>query len=286
MIETGQGWNMHLGDCVTEVGAMPDESIGYSIFSPPFASLYVYSGDERDMGNCVNDSEFFAHMGYLIPELYRVLKPGRNLSFHCMNLPLTKERDGVIGLRDFRGGLIRAFESAGFVFHSEVCIWKDPVTAMQRTKAIGLLWKQLKKDACMSRQGIADYLVTMRKPGLNTEPVGNDEKDFPVSQWQEYASPVWMDINPSETLQKESARENDDERHICPLQLEVIRRGIRLWSNEGDVVLSPFAGIGSEGYVALQMRRHFVGVELKPSYFKQAVENLKSLSYQPVLLEA
>jgi DNA modification methylase len=157
---------------------------------------------------------------------------------------------------------------------------------MQRTKAIGLLYKQLKKDSCISRQGIADYLVTMRKPGINTEPVGNDEKDFPVSQWQEYASPVWMDINPSETLQKESARENDDERHICPLQLEVIRRGIRLWSNEGDVVLSPFAGIGSEGYVALQMKRHFVGVELKPSYFKQAVENLKSLSYQPVLFEA
>lgn len=286
MIETGDGWTMHLGDCVTEVAGMPDECIGYSIFSPPFASLYVYSGDERDMGNCANDDEFFAHMGYLIPELFRVLKPGRNLSFHCMNLPLTKERDGVIGLRDFRGGLIRAFEAAGFIFHSEVCIWKDPVTAMQRTKAIGLLYKQLKKDSCMSRQGIADYLVTMRKPGENPDRVGKDEASFPVHQWQEFASPVWMDINPSETLQKESAREDGDERHICPLQLEVIRRGIRLWSNEGDTVLSPFAGIGSEGYIALQMKRKFVGVELKPSYFKQAVENLKSLSYQPVLLEA
>jgi DNA modification methylase len=274
------------GDCVDALAAMPEESIDYSVFSPPFASLYTYSDSERDMGNVKDDAEFFEHFAFLTQELFRVMKPGRNISFHCMNLPLTKERDGVIGLRDFRGSLIRSFEGAGFVFHSEVCIWKDPVTAMQRTKAIGLLWKQLKKDACMSRQGIADYLVTMRKPGVNTEPVGNDEKDFPVSQWQEYASPVWMDINPSETLQKESARENDDERHICPLQLEVIRRGIRLWSNEGDVVLSPFAGIGSEGYVALQMKRQFVGVELKPSYFKQAVENLKSLSYQPVLLEA
>lgn len=276
------------GDCVDALAAMPEESIDYSVFSPPFASLYTYSDSERDMGNVKDDAEFFEHFAFLTQELFRVMKPGRNISFHCMNLPLTKERDGVIGLRDFRGSLIRSFEGAGFVFHSEVCIWKDPVTAMQRTKAIGLLYKQVKKDSCMSRQGIADYLVTMRKPGVNPNPVGQDEKDFPVSLWQQYASPVWMDINPSKTLQKESARDHDDERHICPLQLEVIERAITLWSNRGDTVLSPFAGIGSEGYVALQLRRKFIGVELKESYFKQAVKNLENARAQGslVFLEA
>lgn len=272
------------GDCVDALAAMPEESIDYSVFSPPFASLYTYSDSERDMGNVKDDAEFFEHFAFLTQELFRVMKPGRNISFHCMNLPLTKERDGVIGLRDFRGSLIRSFEGAGFVFHSEVCIWKDPVTAMQRTKAIGLLYKQVKKDSCMSRQGIADYLVTMRKPGVNPNPVGQDEKDFPVSLWQQYASPVWMDINPSKTLQKESARDHDDERHICPLQLEVIERAITLWSNRGDTVLSPFAGIGSEGYVALQLRRKFIGVELKESYFKQAVKNLENASAQGSLV--
>lgn len=272
------------GDCVDALAAMPEESIDYSVFSPPFASLYTYSDSERDMGNVKDDAEFFEHFAFLTQELFRVMKPGRNISFHCMNLPLTKERDGVIGLRDFRGSLIRSFEGAGFVFHSEVCIWKDPVTMMQRTKAIGLLYKQVKKDSCMSRQGIADYLVTMRKPGVNPNPVGQDEKDFPVSLWQQYASPVWMDINPSKTLQKESARDHDDERHICPLQLEVIERAITLWSNRGDTVLSPFAGIGSEGYVALQLRRKFIGVELKESYFKQAVKNLENARAQGSLV--
>ena len=272
------------GDCVDALAAMPEESIDYSVFSPPFASLYTYSDSERDMGNVKDDAEFFEHFAFLTQELFRVMKPGRNISFHCMNMPLTKERDGVIGLRDFRGSLIRSFEGAGFVFHSEVCIWKDPVTAMQRTKAIGLLYKQVKKDSCMSRQGIADYLVTMRKPGVNPNPVGQDEKDFPVSLWQQYASPVWMDINQTKTLQKESARDHDDERHICPLQLEVIERAITLWSNRGDTVLSPFAGIGSEGYVALQLRRKFIGVELKESYFKQAVKNLENARAQGSLV--
>lgn len=284
MVNEGNGWKMVLGDCVEEVGKLDTESIGYSIFSPPFASLYVYSDSPADMGNCAGDTEFFEHFEYLTPELFRVTQAGRNLSFHCMNLPLTKERDGVIGLKDFRGALIKCFEKAGFIFHSEVCIWKDPVTAMQRTKAIGLLYKQLKKDSCISRQGVPDYLVTMRKPGINLDPVEKRPEDFPVSLWQEYASPVWTDINPSETLQRESAREHDDERHICPLQLDVIRRGVRLWSNPGDLVLSPFAGIGSEGYIACQMGRRFVGIELKESYYKQAVANLESLSAQPVLL--
>jgi DNA modification methylase len=275
---------MHLGDCVEKVAEMKDGSIDFSIFSPPFASLYTYSNSERDMGNST-DEQFWEHFQFLIPELYRVLKPGRIVSFHCMNLPSSKERDGVIGIKDFRGDLIRAFQKHGFIYHSEVTIWKDPVTAMQRTKAIGLLYKQLRKDSAMSRQGIPDYLVTMRKPGINPDPItkvappaGSTFKhvrnvplnEFPVERWQQYASPVWMDINPSDTLQRQSAREDDDERHICPLQLEVIERATELWSNPGDLVLSPFAGIGSEGHVALKMGRRFVGVELKQSYFDQA----------------
>src|SRR5262249_47956046 len=193
-----------------------------------------------------------------------------------MNLPASKERDGYIGIHDFRGELIRAFQAAGWIFHSEVCIWKDPVTAMQRTKAIGLLWKQLKKDSALSRQGIPDYLVTMRKPGENAKPLGKSEKEYPVDLWQKWASPVWMDIDPGDTLQYTHARTEKDERHICPLQLGVIERGIALWSNPGDLVLSPFAGIGSEGYQALKMERRFVGVELKPEYAEWAVKNLRS----------
>jgi DNA methylase len=275
VIESGKGWTMHLGDCVEVLAhEVPADSIHYSVFSPPFASLYTYSASPRDMGNCRNHAEFFEHFAFLTNELFRVLMPGRCLSFHCMNLPLSKERDGIIGLVDFRGDLIRAFNKAGFVYHSEVCIWKDPVTAMQRTKALGLLHKQLKKDSCMSRQGIADYLVTMRKPGINPERVTHTAETFPVGEWQEYASPVWMDINPSDTLQRESAREHDDERHICPLQLEVINRALRMWTKEGDTVLSPFAGIGSEGYEAIRANREFIGIELKESYFRQACANL------------
>lgn len=264
------------GDCIEVVGGLPSSSIHYTVFSPPFSSLYTYSNSERDMGNCAGDDEFFRHFAFLVKDLFRVTKPGRLLSFHCMNLPTLKERDGYIGIRDFRGALIRAFESEGWIYHSEVCIWKDPVTAMQRTKALGLLHKQIKKDSCMSRQGIPDVLVTMRKPGTNDEPVTHTNEDFPVALWQRYASPVWMDINPSDTLQKEGAREERDERHICPLQLEVIRRALKLWSNPGDVVLSPFMGIGSEGYVSLQEGRRFCGAELKASYYAQAVANLRS----------
>jgi DNA modification methylase/superfamily II DNA or RNA helicase len=272
--DAGEKWTMHLGDCVEVVAKFPENSVDYSIFSPPFASLYTYSALPNDMGNCRTHAEFYEHFSFLTKHLLRVLKPGRNLSFHCMNLPISKERDGYIGIADFRGDLIRIFQEAGFIYHSEVCIWKDPVTAMQRTKALGLLHKQLKKDSCMSRQGIADYLVTMRKPGDNPERVHHTNESFPVDVWQQYASPVWMDIDPSNTLQRESAREHDDERHICPLQLEVIRRGIRLWTNPNDEILSPFAGIGSEGYVAVQEGRRFIGVELKESYFQQATANL------------
>ena len=273
-IAQGDGWTVHLGDCVDVARELPDESLHYSIYSPPFASLYTYSNSDRDMGNSASFEEFVTHYRFLVTEMYRALKPGRLVSFHCMNLPTSKQMHGFIGLRDFRGDLIRIHQDAGFIFHSEVCIWKDPVTAMQRTKALGLLHKQIKKDSCMSRQGIPDYLVTMRKPGDNPERVSHTAEDFPVDLWQQYASPVWMDINPSETLQYRSAREHNDERHICPLQLEVVRRALKLWSNLGDLVWSPFTGIGSEGYCAIQAGRRFVGAELKRSYWQQAVRNL------------
>lgn len=263
------------GDCVEALRGLPDASIGYSVFSPPFASLYTYSNSPRDMGNVRTDAEFFDHFSFLVKELRRVMKPGRNVSFHCMLLPASKERDGYIGLKDFRSDLIRAFQAEGFIFHSEVVIWKDPVTAMQRTKALGLLHKSVRENSAMCRQGIPDYLVTMRAPG-ESERVTHTADDYPVDLWQKVASPVWMDINPSDTLQYRSAREHDDERHICPLQLEVIRRGVMLWTNPGDVVLSPFMGIGSEGYVSLELGRRFVGVELKDSYYRQAVANLSA----------
>lgn len=268
-------YSIYNADCVDVVSSLPDNSIGYSIYSPPFESLYTYSASDRDMGNSKDSGEFWKHYKFLIKEHYRTLMNGRLISVHCMNLPTSKQRDGHIGLRDFRGEIIRSFEEAGFYYHSEVVIWKDPVTAMQRTKALGLLHKTIRKDSSMSRQGIPDFLVTFRKPGDNLEPISNDHESFPVSLWQQYASPVWMDINPSDTLQYRSAREHDDERHICPLQLDVIRRGIKLWSNPDDIVLSPFMGIGSEGYCALEMGRRFVGAELKQSYFKQASRNLE-----------
>lgn len=274
----GNGYALYNGDSAEILTQIPSESVHYSIFSPPFQSLYTYSNSERDLGNCETAGEFYEQFSYIGRELYRVIKPGRLMSVHCMNLPTSKERDGYIGIRDFRGELIRFFEGIGFIYHSEVVIWKDPVTAMQRTKALGLLHKQLKKDSCMSRQGIPDYLVTFRKPGENTERVTHTNESFPVSLWQRYASPVWMDINPSNTLQRESAREEQDERHVCPLQLEVIERAIDLWSNPGDVVLTPFLGIGSEAYVALQKGRKAIGIELKESYFKQAVANCKSVA--------
>jgi hypothetical protein len=297
----GENFALYNGDCVETLKGLPAHSIDYSIFSPPFASLYTYSNSPRDMGNCKTDAEFFEHFGFLIDELARVMKTGKEISFHCMLMPTSKERDGYIGLKDFRGDLIRAFQQRGFIHHAEVVIWKDPVTAMQRTKALGLLHKTIRGNANMSRHGIPDYLITMRAPG---EPVGRvrhyrDEnelsdvcekegKDYatqavnvlPVGEWQKLASPVWTDINPSDTLQFKSAREHDDERHICPLQLEVIRRGVKLWTNPGDVVLSPFAGIASEGYVALEMGRKFIGVELKKSYYEQGRQNLANVAKQ------
>lgn len=281
----GENYALYNGDSCEVLKGIPENSIHYEIFSPPFASLYTYSNSERDLGNCRTTTEFYEQFKYIVSELYRVLMPGRLVSFHCMDLPLSKERDGIIGIRDFRGEMIRLFEDAGFVLHSQVCIWKDPVTAMQRTKALGLLHKQIKKDSCMSRQGIPDYLVTMRKPGENPERVTHTNESFPVDVWQRYASPVWMDINPSDTLQASSAKEDKDERHICPLQLGVIRRGINLWTNPGDTVLTPFLGIGSEAVVALQQGRRAIGIELKSSYYKQAVRNCEGTqAYEQISL--
>jgi DNA modification methylase len=281
--EVNEKFSLYNGDSVEVLKGIPDNSIHYSIFSPPFASLYTYSNSDRDMGNSKTDDEFYEHFTFLVKELYRVTMPGRLLSFHCMNLPTSKVRDGVIGIKDFRGLLIRIFTDAGWVYHSEVCIWKNPVTAMQRTKALGLLWKQLKKDSAMSRQGIPDFIVTMRKPGDNPERVTHTDESFPCNVWQKYASPVWMDINQSDTLQRKSAREDKDEKHICPLQLEVIKRCIELWSNPNDIVLDPFAGIGSTPYVALRMGRRGLGVELKESYYNQAVKNCNEALNMSVL---
>lgn len=268
-----ENYSLYNGDSCEIMTSIPDNSIHYSIFSPPFADLYVYSNSERDMGNCKSKSEFYEHFRFIVKELYRIMMNGRLVSFHCMNLPTSKQRDGFIGITDFRGELIRLFEECGFIYHSEVCIWKDPVIAMQRTKALGLLHKQIKKDSAMCRQGIADYLVTMRKPGENPERITHTNETFPVKVWQNYASPVWMDINPSNTLQRTSAREEKDEKHICPLQLDVIERGINLWTNPNDIVFTPFMGIGSEIYQALKMGRRGIGIELKESYYNQAVLN-------------
>lgn len=276
---------LYNGDCVEVLSGIPDDSIHYSIFSPPFASLYTYSNSDRDMGNCKNDDEFFGQFKYIVSELYRVIMPGRLVSFHCMNLPMMKSRDGVIGLKDFRGDLIRLFTEAGFIYHSEVTIWKNPVTEMQRTKALGLLHKQIKKDSSMSRQGIPDYVVTMRKPGDNPEMITHTNESFPVDVWQRYASPVWMDITQSDTLNKKGAREEDDERHICPLQLGVIRRCIDLWSNPGDIVLDPFAGIGSTVYQSILQDRRSIGVELKKSYYDQMVLNCDNAELEAMLFD-
>jgi hypothetical protein len=282
-------WALYQSDCVEGLGGLADESIHFTIFSPPFASLYTYSASDRDMGNCRDEEEFSEHFGYLIEEMLRVTMPGRLVSVHCMNLPLLKQKHGVIGLQDFRGEIIRLFSDVGWIYHSEVAIWKDPVIAMQRTKALGLLHKQIVKDSCMSRMGIPDYVCTFRKPGDNPEPVEGELDRWvgdngalkrtgrlSIDIWQRYASPIWDDINPSNTLQYTTARDGKDERHICPLQLEVIERCVQLWSNPGDTVLDPFAGIGSTGHVAIGAGRRFVGFELKESYFKVATKNMRA----------
>lgn len=350
--ESGKDWTLFHGDCVEVARGLPSDSLHYTIYSPPFQSLYTFSDDPRDMSNCADDETFWAHYRYLAHELARATMPGRLVSVHCMQLPTSKVRNGFIGLSDFRGDIIRAHcgeldiaygmaigdilgkidaleeeggvtgldalrdivhrlrskreeaaDRAGhLIYHSEVCIRKDPVSAMQRTKSIGLLHKQVVKDSALSRMAVADYVVTMRKPGDNPEPIaggfdayhGTDNvpatdpgrashhvaDSYSVKVWQRYAEPVWMDIAQSDVLSHRAARAEEDERHISPLQLTVIRRCIQLWSNPGDVVFSPFAGIGSELYVAIEMGRRALGAELKKSYFDQAVANLQEAERQ------
>jgi len=288
----GSSYAAYNGDCCEVIKDIPSDSVHLSVFSPPFADLYAYSDSPRDMGNCKNYAEFFVHFGVLIEQLYRVLLPGRICAVHCMDIPSMKERDGIIGVKDFSGDIIRAYQAAGFVYHSRTLIWKDPLIEATRTKAIGLMHKQLCKDSTMSRCGLPDYLLAFRKPGDNPLPVehsdglteyfgADDPGETGVKRshniWRAYASPVWMDIRQTHTLNYREAREEKDEKHVCPLQLDTIARAITLWSNPGEVVLTPFMGVGSEVYGAVKLGRRGVGIELKPSYYRQAVKNLKSI---------
>ena len=275
--------DIRLGDCVKLIQDVPDESIGFSIFSPPFAELYTFSDKLEDMSNSKDYKEFFTAFKYLVAELYRVLWSGRCVAVHCMDLSIQKGKEGYIGLRDFSGMILEAFQEVGFIYHSRVTIWKNPVTEMQRTKALGLLHKQVKKDAAMSRVGIPDYLMVFRKEGEHEHPV---HCDISVDTWQKYASPVWMDIDYGNTLNANKGRDEADEKHICPLQLETIERAMILWSNEGDPVLTPFLGIGSEVYTAIKLNRFGIGFELKESYFNEAIKNCRNVeveSHQPTL---
>lgn len=272
----GSGWAIYNADTIEVMASMPENSIDCSIYSPPFADLFVYSQSERDMGNCQSREEFMEHYQYFSDNIFRVMKVGRVMCVHCSDLPLRKGKDGVIGLYDFSGDLIRSHEKSGFVLHGRCTIWKDPVIEMQRTKALGLLHKQLRKDSSRSRVGMPDYMLFFRKDGDNLEPISHTHETFPVSDWQEVASPVWMTINQTNVLNGyRAARGENDERHICPLQLDVIERCLRLYSNPGDSVLDPFNGIGSTGFKAIKMGRKYIGNELKPEYAKQAAKFLK-----------
>ena len=281
--EKTENFTMHHGDCVRVAKAIPDESIDFCVFSPPFADLFTYSDDLQDMGNCQDMSEFTKHFELLIAELGRIMVPGREVAVHCLDLLSTKWKTGRIEFTDFSGEIIRAFWRNGFLFHSRITIWKSPVTEMQRTKAHGLLHKTLCTDSSCSRVGAPDYLLVFKKDGVNPKPIVKDRSEFPVDWWQEVASPVWMTVDQGRVLNRDGARDNNDERHICPLQLDVIERAITLWSNKGDTVYSPFTGIGSEGVGALSLDRKFIGSELKESYFNQACENLRNAKAQLTL---
>jgi DNA modification methylase len=280
--EHGTNWQAIHGDCVEIARQMPDASVDFSIYSPPFASIFVYSPSEADMGNCASDDEFREHYQFLINEMYRITKPGRLTAVHCSDLPMTKWKDGEIGLKDFMGDVVRAHQNAGFVLHSRISIWRDPVVEMTRTKALGLLYKQVTKDSTRSRVGMPDYLCVFRKPGENGEPVFHPKEQFPVDRWQKLASPVWMDIRQTRTLNSSSesgvalSKDPESERHLCPLQLDVIENALFLWSNPGDVVFSPFMGIGSEGAMSVKHKRKFIGTELKDSYWRQACRHLEA----------
>jgi len=279
----GDDFTLYNGDCVDLVREIPDKTIDLSIFSPPFSSLYTYSASNRDMGNCATDEEFLEHYSFLIGELYRATRPGRLCAVHCKDLVDYAGSSGRAGLRDFPGALIRAHEAAGWKYHSRTTVWKSPVVEMQRTKAHGLLYKQLRTDSTFSRMGLPDYILWFRRWAVDGEevvPVTHTAESFPLDQWQEWASPVWMTVDQTNVLNVEQAREDKDSKHTCPLQLDIIERVIRLHSNPGELVFSPFAGIGSEGFGALRAGRRFVGIELKPEYFRFAVRNLEAARKQ------
>lgn len=280
--KSGEMWDAHLGDCVQLIMDVETESVDFSVFSPPFAELYTYSDELEDMGNSRDYNEFLTAFNFLTKELFRVVRSGRNVAIHCMDLPIQKGKHGFIGLRDFSGMILKSMEDAGFVYHSRVTIWKNPVTEMQRTKALGLLHKQLKKDATMSRVGIPDYVLIFRKDGERDNPV---HTDIPVDLWQKWASPVWMDIDYGDTLNRNEAREEADEKHICPLQLQTIERLIGLYTNPGDLVLTPFGGIFSEIYQAVKMGRRGLAFELKKQYFDVGCKNMASLEMQQKQLD-
>lgn len=309
-------FSIYHGDSCEVLKGLTDNSIHFSIFSPPFSSLYTYSNSDRDLGNSKDDGQFYEHFRFIISELYRVIMPGRLVSVHCMDIPMLKSRDGEIGLKDFPGEIIRLFQEAGFLYHSRVAIWKDPLVEATRTKSLGLMHKQLCKDSAMCRMGLPDYVITMRKPGDNPEAIAhtdglsyfygenepegvkgvnrpepdaelvkdkkkyNTEPVYSHQVWRRYASPVWMDIRQSNTLNRKNARDEKDERHICPLQLDVIARCIELWSNPNDIVLSPFMGIGSEVYQAILMGRRGIGIELKDSYYADAEKNCNDATWE------
>lgn len=275
----GPSWSAYLGDCVSVCAQLPDESIDFSCYSPPFGNLFIYGPSAADMGNSTDD-EFTTHYGYLVREKFRLTKPGRLTAVHCSDLPMTKWKDGAVGVKDFSGDIIRLHQEAGWIYHSRRTIWKCPVVEMTRTKHVGLLYKQLVKDSSKSRGGMPDYLLTFIKPGENASPIAHNPSEFPVEQWQEWASPVWESVNQTRVLNVRAARSAQDEKHLCPLQLDVIDRALVMWSNEGDVVLSPFMGIGSEGYESVKMRRRFIGVELKEAYWRQACQNLQAAGNQ------
>ena len=276
----GANWGLFNADCVDFTRQLPSNAVDFSVYSPPFSNLYAYSDSDRDMGNCADDAEFLQQYSYFVHELHRVLRPGRLVAVHCKDLVNYKNRDGMAGLRDFPGELVRVHKAAGFAYHSRVTVWKCPVTEMQRTKSHGLLYKQLRTDSTFSRQGLAEYLLVFRKwaneAADDVQPVPHTRESFPLDQWQEWASPVWMNIDQTDVLNVSQAREDKDEKHLCPLQLDLIERCIRLWSNPGDTVFSPFTGIGSEGYVALKHGRKFIGTELKEAYFNIAAKNLRA----------
>lgn len=278
--EEGDGFAAYHGDCVAVTQQMPDECIDFSVYSPPFGSLFVYSDSVADMGNSSSDGQFAEHYGFLVREKFRLTRPGRLTAVHCSDLPMTKWKDGHVGIKDFSGEIIRIHQEAGWILHGRRTIWKCPVVEMTRTKHVGLLYKQLQADSAKSRGGMPDYLLTFVKPGENASPIKHTPENFPLDQWQEWASPVWMTVDQTNVLNAKMARDERDEKHLCPLQLDVIDRALVMWSNPGDVVLSPFMGIGSEGYCALRAGRKFIGCELKHSYFRQSIINLRGATAQ------